>query len=110
MAVVGAIISSDFASENSEYTDGSRRFYWTEATRKKKTGRQKVHSSDGHTYRISKQMKNEVCYYRCKRSDSDLCTGSLVIDPKENGKVKDNVNHKCKPNKNVVCEGEKVGY
>ena len=108
MAVVGAIISSDFASENPEYTDGSRRFYWMEGTRKKKTGRQKVQSSDGHTYHFLKQKKNEVCYYRCKCKN--LCTGSLIIDPKENGKVEDSVKHKCEPNKNVVCKGEKVGY
>ena len=108
MAVVGAIISSDFASENPEYTNGSRHFYWMEETRKKKTGRQKVHSSGGHTYHFLKQMKNEVCYYRCKHRD--LCTGTLIVDPKENGKVEDNVNHKCEPSKNVVCEGEEVGY
>ena len=108
MAVVGAIIPSEFAREDSQYTNGARRFYWMEETRKKKTGMQKVHSSDGHTYHFSKEEKNKVCYYRCKTRGP--CTGTLIIDPRKNGKVVDNVIHvhTCEPSQEVICRGKKV--
>ena len=109
MAVVEAIIPSEFARKDPEYTNGSGRFYWMEGTRKKKTRRQKVHSSDGHIYHFLKEMKNKVCYYRCKHRG--LCTGTLIIDPKENGMVEDNVIHRCtcEPSQDVICGGKEVG-
>ena len=108
MPVVGAIIPSEFARENPQYTNGARRFYWMEGTRKKKTRRKQVHSSDGRTYHFSKEEKNEVCYYRCKTRGP--CTGTLIIDPRENGKVVDNVIHvhTCEPSQEVICRGKKV--
>ena len=107
MAVVGAIIPSEFARKDPEYTNGARRFYWMEETNKKESGRQKVHSSDGYIYHFSKEMENKVCYYMCKRRG--LCTGTLIIDPKKNGMVKDNVKHTCEPSQKVICRGKEVG-
>ena len=110
LTMEGAIIPSEFARQNPEYTNGLRPFYWTEKTRKfKATGKLKVLSSDGHTYHFSKEDETDkdVCYYRCKHRE--LCSRTLIIDPKKNGKVKNNVTHACKPSQDVICKGEKVG-
>ena len=108
LSMEGAIIPSEFARQNPEYTNGSRPFYWTEKAHK---GRLKVLSSDGHTYHFSKDKETDkdVCYYRCEHFRKLHCSRSLIIDSKKNGKVQNNVTHVCKPSQDVICEGKKVG-
>ena len=102
--VVGAIVPSDFARENPVYTNGSFPFYWKEETRKKKSGRQAVCSSDGRIHHVTKGK--EVCHYRCRHRT--LCKGTLIVDPKKNGKVVNHVKHCCLPDQDVIRRGQEI--
>lgn len=98
--VVRAIIPSEFASEHPEYTNESRPFYWKEKTRKKKSGRPAVCSSDGRVYHVTKGTL--LCHYRCRHRG--ICTGTLIVHP--NGKVVNHVKHNCSPDLDVIRRGK----
>ena len=105
--VVGAIIPSNFASENPAYTNGSLPFYWKEETRNKKCGRLAVWSSDGYIHNVTKGREDgPVCHYRCQYREKEDCTGTLSVIP--NGRVTNRVIHNCQQDQAVIDRGKEI--